>query len=91
MGAATTSVNPKSTSRANASVEDDGGNSRSSHDCQEEDTDARKGKRKRVTNLKVNKKVITETGDSHPPVEDLYGGSDLDGQINRLVDTTNSP
>ena len=58
---------------------------------QEEDTDARKGKRKRVTNLKVNKKVITETGDSHPPVEDLYGGSDLDGQINRLVDTTNSP
>ena len=91
MGAATTSVNPKSVSRTNASVEDDGDNSSSSHDCQEEDTDARKGKRKRVTNLKVNKKVITETGDSHPPVEDLYGGSDLDGQINRLVDTTNSP
>ena len=71
MGAATISVNPKSTSRANASVEDDGDNSiSSSHDCQEEDTDARKGKRKHVTNLKVNKKVIRETGDSHPPVED---------------------
>ena len=94
MGVATISVNPKSTSRANASVEDDGGNSSSSHDCQEEDTDARKGKRKHVTNLKVNKKVIRETGDSHPLVEDelsLYGGSDLDEQIDRLVDTTNSP
>ena len=94
MGAATISVNPKSTSRANASVEDDGGNSSSSHDCQEKDTDARKGKRKHVTNLKVNKKVIRETGDSHPLVEDelsLYGGSDLDEQIDRLVDTTNSP
>ena len=56
MGAATISVNPKSTSRANASVEDDGGNRSSSHDCQEEDTDTRKGKRKRVTDLKVNKK-----------------------------------
>ena len=46
-----------------------------------------------MTNLKVNKKVIRETGDSHPPVEDelsLYGGSDLDEQTNRLVDTTNS-
>ena len=84
----------KSTSRANASVEDDGGNSCSSHDCQEEDTDMTKGKRKHVTNLKVNKKVIRETGDSHPPVEDelsLYGDSDLDEQIDRLVDTTNSP
>ena len=69
MGAATTSVNPKITSRANASVEDDGGNSSSSHDCQEEDTDTRKRKRKRVTNLKVNKKVIRETSDNHPPVE----------------------
>ena len=56
MGAATTSVNPKSVSRTNASVEDDGDNSSSSHDCQEEDTDTRKGKRKRVTDLKVNKK-----------------------------------
>ena len=94
MGAATISVKPKSTSRANASVEDEGGNSSSSHDCQEEDTDARKGKRKRVNNLKVNKKVIRETGNSHPTVEDelsLYGGSDLDEQIDRLVDTTNSP
>ena len=47
-----------------------------------------------MTNLKANKKVIRETGDSHPPVEDelsLYGGSDLDEQINQLVDTNNSP
>ena len=86
MRAATISVNSKSTSRANASVEDDGGNSCSSHDCQQEDIDMRKGKRKHVTNLKVNKKVIRETGDSHPPVEDelsLYGDSDLDEQ--RLI------
>ena len=62
MGAATISVNPKSTSRANASVEDDGSSS-STHDCQEEDTDTRKDKRKCVTNLNVNKKVLTETGD----------------------------
>ena len=94
MGLATISVKPKSTSRANVSVEDDGDNSSSSHDCQEEDNDARNGKRKCVTNLKVNKKVIRETGDSHPLVEDelsLYGGSDLDEQIDRLVDMTNSP
>ena len=94
MGAATISINPKSTSRANASVEDDGGNSSGSHDCQEKDTDTRKGKRKHVTNLKVNKRVIRGTGDSHPPVEDelsLHGGSDLDEQIDGLVDTTNSP
>ena len=47
-----------------------------------------------MTNLKTNKKVIRETGDSHPPVEDelsLYGGSDLDEQIDQLVDTNNSP
>ena len=56
MGAATISVNPKSTSRANASVEDDGGNSSSSHDRQEADTYTRKGERKRVTNLKISKK-----------------------------------
>ena len=36
---ATISVNPKNTSRANASVEDDDGNSSSSHDCQEEACD----------------------------------------------------
>ena len=37
-----------------------------------------------MTNLNVNKKVIREAGDSHPPVEDelsLCGGSDLDEQI----------
>ena len=69
MGAATISVNPKSTSRANASVEDDGGSS--SHDCQEEDTDTIKDKRKRVTNLNVSKRVIRETGDSQPADDEL--------------------
>ena len=47
-----------------------------------------------MTNLKANKKVIRGTGDSHPPVEDVlffYGGSDLDEQIDQLVDTNNSP
>ena len=51
------------------------------------------GKRKCVTNFNINKKVVRETGDSHPPAEDelsLYSGSDLDEQIDRLVDTTNS-
>ena len=94
MGAATISINPKSTSTANATIEDDGGSSSSSHDCKEEDPDTTKGKRKRVTNLNVNKKVFREAGDSHPPAEDelsLYGGSDLDEQIDQLVDTTNSP
>ena len=91
MGVATISVNPKSTSRANASVEDDGSSS-STHDCQEEDTDTRKDKRKRVTNLNVNKKVLTETGDELSKDElqrmrmagdelSLYGGSDLDEEI----------
>ena len=47
-----------------------------------------------MTNLNVNKKVLRETGDSHPPAEDklpLNGGSDLNEQIDWLVDTTNSP
>ena len=94
MAAATIRVNPKSTSRVSTCVEADGSSSSSIHDCQEEDTDTRKGKRKRVTNLNVNKKVLRETGDSHPPAEDelpLYGGSDLHEKIDRLVDTTNSP
>ena len=46
-----------------------------------------------MTNLNVNKKVLRETGDSHPPAEDklpLYG-PDLNEQIDWLVDTTNSP
>ena len=84
MGAATIIINPTITSSANASVKDEGGNSSSSHECQEEDTDTRKGKRKCVTNLHVNKKVIRETDDSHPPIEDelsLYGGCDLDEKI----------
>ena len=53
----------------------------------------RKGERKHVTNFNINKKVVRGTGDSHPLAEDelsLYGGSDLDEQIDRLVDTTNN-
>ena len=78
--AATININSKSTSRANASVEDDGSSS-NSHDCQEDANDTRKGKRTRVTNFNINKKLVRETGDSHPLPEDelsLYGGSDLD-------------
>ena len=47
----------------------------------------RKSKRKRVTNFNINKKVVTETGDSYPLAEDelsLYGVSDLDEQIDQL-------
>ena len=51
-GVATISVNARNTSRANVSVEDDGGSS----SCQEETTETRKGKRKRVTSLNINKK-----------------------------------
>ena len=89
VGAATINVNSKSNSRANASVEDDG--SSGSHDCKEEATDTRKGKRKHVTNFNINKKVVREKDDSHPPAEDEpYLICDLDEQIDRLVDTTNS-
>ena len=47
-----------------------------------------------MTNLDINKKVLREKGDGHLPAEDelsLYGGSELDEQIDRLLDTTNSP
>ena len=46
-----------------------------------------------MTNLNVNKKLVRETGGSHPPAENkpsLYVGSDLDKQIDGLVDITNS-
>ena len=89
MGVATISINPRNTSRANASAEDDGSSS-----FQEEATDMRNKKRKHATNFNKNKKVVRETCDSHPSAEDelsLYGGSDLDEQIDRLMDTTNSP
>ena len=51
-------------------------------------TDTRKGKRKPVTNLKINRKVLREAGDSHPLAEDelsLHGGSDLDEQTDCVV------
>ena len=48
-----------------------------------------------MTNFSINKKVVTEKGDSHPTAEDelsLYCGSDLVEQMtnSELVDTTNS-
>ena len=54
----------------------------------------RKSKRKCVTNFNTNKKVVKETGESHPLEEDklsLHSGSDLDEQIDGLVNTTKSP
>ena len=47
-----------------------------------------------MTNFSVNKKVVRQVGESYSPAEDelsLYGSSDLDEQISRLVDTTKSP
>ena len=44
-----------------------------------------------TTNSSINKKAIRKAGESHPPAENeltLDGGSDLDKQIGRLVDTT---
>ena len=64
---ATISVNPSNTSRANASIEDDG--SSRSQDCQEKATDMRQGEKKLVANFNTNKKVVRETGDGHPPAE----------------------
>ena len=52
-GAATISVNPKNISRVNASEEDDGSKG------QDEVTDIKKGKKKRLTtNFNTNKKVV---------------------------------
>ena len=42
-------------------------------------------------NSSINEKVVRQAGESHPPAENeltLGGGSDLDKQIDRLVDTT---
>ena len=41
----------------------------------------------------MNEKLVRETGNSHPSTEDelsLYSGSDLEEQIDRLRDITNS-
>ena len=46
------------------------------------------------TIFRAVKKVVRESGESHPPAEcklSLYSGSDLDEHINGLVDTTKSP
>ena len=42
-------------------------------------------------NSSIIKKVVRQAGESHPPAENkltLGGGSNLDKQIDRLVDTT---
>ena len=47
-----------------------------------------------TTNFSINKKVVREVGESHPPAEDelsLYCFTDFDEQIGRLADTTKSP
>ena len=44
-----------------------------------------------MTNSSINKKAVRQAGASKPPAENeltLDGGSDLDKQISRLVDTT---
>ena len=44
-----------------------------------------------TTNSSINKKVVRQAGESHPPAENeltLDGSSDLDKQIGRLVETT---
>ena len=58
---ATVSVNPRKTSWANPSEEDNGSSSQ----------DMRKGKRKHLTNFNKNKKVAREASESYPPAEDL--------------------
>ena len=47
-----------------------------------------------TTNLSRNKKVVRQVGECHFPAEDelsLYGCSDLDELVDRLVDTTKNP
>ena len=89
-GEATISVNPI-TSRANARIED--GSSTScdeSSQCEKEVKEKRKAKRKRLSSSKSQskKKHIRDSATSRHQDDEisLYGGSDLDEQIDRLVD-----
>ena len=88
VGGATISVNPvRHTSRANASDEKD-----RNKDKSQVETDMRKAKRKRLpSKCQKSKTHVRETGERRqPPEEDelsRYSGSDLDDQIEMLVDT----
>ena len=88
IGAATINVNyVRHTSRANASEEEN-----RNSDSSQGETDMRKAKRKHLSSkCQKSKTHVRDTCEHHqPPEEDklsLYGGSDLDDQIDRLVDT----
>ena len=88
-GTATISFNPaRNTSKANASGEED-----RNSDSGQAETDMRKAKRKCLSsNFQKSISHIRDTGKHRqPPEEDdlsLYGWSDLDDQIERLVNTT---
>ena len=87
-GGATISVNPaRYTSRANVSDEKDRNKGRS-----QVETDMRKAKRKRLSSKRQKSEThVRETSERcQPPEEDelsRYGASDLDEQIEILVDT----
>ena len=87
-GGATISINPaRHTSRANASGEDD-----INSDNSQGETDMCKAKRKHLSSKRQKSKTqVRDIGENHQPPEEnelsLYGGSDLDDQIDRLVDT----
>ena len=88
-GTATISVNPvRHTPRANASGEEN-----RNSDSSQGETDKKKAKRKRISSKSQKSKThIRHTGDHRQPQEEdklsLYGGSDLDDQIYRFVDTS---
>ena len=89
--AATISANPRNTSRANVSLEDDG--SRKAVRRKPLTWERVKGSLWQIC-ANTNKNVVTETGDIHQLAVDelyLYGGSDLDEQIDELVNTNKSP
>ena len=87
-GAATISVNPvRQTSRANVSAEEN-----RNSDSSQGEADKKKAKWKRRSSKCQNSKThVRDTGEHRQPPEknelSLYGGSDLDKQIDRLADT----
>ena len=88
-GAATINVNrARHTWRVNTSGEED-----KNSDSGQGETDIRKAKRKRLSSKCQKSKTDVRDADEHrpPPEEDelsLYDGSDLDDQIEKLIDTS---
>ena len=88
-GAATINVNrARHTWRVNTSGEED-----KNSDSGQGETDIRKAKRKRLSSKCQKSKTDVRDTDEHrsPPEEDelsLYDGSDLDDQIEKLIDTS---